>query len=205
MFEETLVWTSYRYAIGRKTYVSSLAYEIPQHYYHKFSPERREFIAYDIRKSISDKLNFSSFSLLINRRYSEDTFNPLDTIFKFIQKENIPTWEEFLKYRDIHYDVNEDTFKFTKVCSIIDNYYSKSDLDDLICWETFASCFDDKNHKVYNGKTYFKTWRQKLEPADSPGYLKYSSFGYEEIWINLESFLKKGSHCEYLLNSDLKK
>ena len=39
-FEEMLMWTSYRYAIGRKTYVSCLAHEIPQHYYEKLSKEK---------------------------------------------------------------------------------------------------------------------------------------------------------------------
>ena len=66
-FEEMLMWTSYRYAIGRKTYVSCLSYEIPQHYYKKLSKERREFIANDIRREIANHLICMPFSLTINR------------------------------------------------------------------------------------------------------------------------------------------
>lgn len=204
MFEEMLMWTSYRYAIGRKSYVTSLAYEIPQHYYYKLTSERRQFTANDIRREIYDTLSFSSYSLKIHRLYPEDEFNPLDTIFKFIQRENIQSWEEFLKYRDIEYDVHTDTFKYSKVDSPIDHYYSKYDLTELICWETFASCFDEKNYKTYNNKTFFKTWREKLEPAKEPGYLKLAPFGYEEIWLDLEDFLERGEYCHYLLPSDFK-
>ena len=50
--------------------------------------------------------------------------------------------------------------------------YCKYDLDDLICWETCASCFDESRHKIYKGKEYFKTWREKLIPAEKrDGYL----------------------------------
>ena len=33
MFEEMLMWTSYRYCIGRHTYVTSMAGEMAQNYY----------------------------------------------------------------------------------------------------------------------------------------------------------------------------
>lgn len=202
LFEETLMWTSYRYAIGRKTYVSSLAYEIPQHYYNKLSDERKQFTAEDIRKEIYNHLSFMPFDLEINRHYSNDDFNPLDVIFKFIKKENITSWEDFIKYRDIVYNVNTDEYKFTKVNESIRNAFSKYDLNSLICWETFASCFDIKNHKFHNGKEFFKTWKEKLIPADKPGYLKYAPFGYEEIWISLEDFLKRGEYCGYILGKE---
>ena len=84
-FEEMLMWTSYRYAIGRKTYVSCLSYEIPQHYYKKLSKEKREFTALDIRKEILNHLAFMPFSLSITRWNSEDEYNPLETIFNFIE------------------------------------------------------------------------------------------------------------------------
>ena len=201
-FEETLMWTSYRYAIGRKTYVSCLSYEIPQHYYKKLSKEKREFTALDIRKEILNHLAFMPFSLSITRWNSEDEYNPLETIFNFIEKENIQSWEEFSKYRDIIYNSHTNEYKYTKV-EVPMREYCKYDLDDLICWETCASCFDESRHKIYKGKEYFKTWREKLIPAEKPGWYKNASFGYEAIWINLESFLQRGKQAYYILDSEM--
>ena len=45
--EEMLMWTSYRYCIGRKTYVVDLAYYIAQKYYKLLSDERMRFTAED--------------------------------------------------------------------------------------------------------------------------------------------------------------
>ena len=42
LFEEMLMWTSYRYCIGRHTYVTSLAGEMAQHYYNRLSDESNE-------------------------------------------------------------------------------------------------------------------------------------------------------------------
>lgn len=201
-FEEMLMWTSYRYAIGRKTYVSCLAHEIPQHYYNKLSKERREFTANDIRREIANHLICMPFSLTINRWDSEDAYNPLEAIFNFIQKENIQSWEEFCKYRDISYNSHKDEYKYTKV-EIPMHEYWKSDLDNLICWETCASCFDESNHKIYKGKEYFKVWREKLIPAEESGWYKRAPFGYEIIWIDLESFLQRGEQAYYILDSEM--
>ena len=97
LFEEMLMWTSYRYCIGRHTYVTSLAGEIAQHYYNRLSDERMEFTATDIRKEISDKLQWLPFNFKIHRMYDSDPFNPLDALLTFIQKNNIDTIDELYK------------------------------------------------------------------------------------------------------------
>jgi hypothetical protein len=48
--EEMLMWTSYRYCIGRKTYVTSLASYIGKKYYNLLSDERAEFTLKDIKE-----------------------------------------------------------------------------------------------------------------------------------------------------------
>ena len=61
MDEEMLIWTSYRYCIGRETYVNSLAPYIGNKYYNRMSDDMAEKMAQDIRNCIGDCLilNFS--------------------------------------------------------------------------------------------------------------------------------------------------
>ena len=62
MDEEMLMWTSYRYCIGRKTYVSSLASYIAKKYYPILSEQRMLFTAQDIRNEIEDHFNWNSIN-----------------------------------------------------------------------------------------------------------------------------------------------
>ena len=59
--EEMLMWTSYRYCIGRQTYVSSLAGYMAKKYYPILSDERKLFTAKDIRSSILDRIRWTPF------------------------------------------------------------------------------------------------------------------------------------------------
>lgn len=61
-FLEDLMWTSYRYCIGRHTYVTMLAKDMGEYFYDKLSDERKQFIAEDIRSSIGDYLHYQSFN-----------------------------------------------------------------------------------------------------------------------------------------------
>ena len=57
--EEMLMWTSYRYCIGRKTYVNSLASYMAKKYYPLMSASQRQNAAFDIRRTIGDCLQFT--------------------------------------------------------------------------------------------------------------------------------------------------
>ena len=214
LFEEMLMWTSYRYCIGRHTYVTSLAGEIAQHYYNRLSDERMEFTATDIRKEISDKLQWLPFNFKIHRMYDSDSFNPLDVLLTFIQKNNIDTIDEFYKYANLEYDAHTDEYKFEIKTPTIKSYFSVSDIDDLIPWENLAACFDKKNHKIvtteYEGKTEthrcFKSWKKVSVPCeDKPGYYKVSEFGWEPIWIVVDEYLKTGNTNRYLADEFITK
>ena len=85
-FEEMLMWTSYRYCIGRHTYVTSLAGEIAQNYYDRLDDDRLEFTANDIRSQIYDKLQWLPFQFNIHRMYNDDPFNPIDVLMEFIDR-----------------------------------------------------------------------------------------------------------------------
>lgn len=213
LFEEMLMWTSYRYCIGRHTYVTSLAGEMAQHYYDKLTDERMEFTANDIRREIYDKLQWLPFNFKIHRMYDSDSFNPIDVLLTFIQKNNIDTIDEFYKYANLEYDAHTDDYKFEIKKPTIKSYFSVSDIDDLIPWENLAACFDKKNHKMvtteYEGKTEvhrcFKSWKRKSVPCeDKPGYYKVLEFGWEPIWIPVDTFISGGEN-RYLANEYITK
>lgn len=202
LFEEMLMWTSYRYCIGRHTYVTSLAGEMAQHYYDRLSDERMEFTASDIRREIMDHLQWLPFNFRIQRWYDSDAYNPIDVLMNFIEKYDIKSYEEFITYNKVEYDVNHDVFTFEKKEPTFESYFNLSDIDDLIPWETLAACFDKKNHKIitteYDGKvnTYecFKTWVRKSVPCeDKPGYYRQAEFGWEPRWIVVDEYLKTGN------------
>ena len=78
LFEEMLMWTSYRYCIGRKTYVSTMAHEMAQYFYDRLPDMRMEQTVEDIRREIYDKLRFLPFEFHIHRIYNSDPLNPID-------------------------------------------------------------------------------------------------------------------------------
>ena len=129
LFEEMLMWTSYRYCIGRHTYVTSLAGEMAQHYYDKLTDERMEFTAADIRKEIMDKLQWLPFNFRIHRMYNEDPLNPIDALLTFVQNENINSLEEFAGYANLEYDAHNGTYAFDKKTPTIKSFFSASDID----------------------------------------------------------------------------
>lgn len=214
LFEEMLMWTSYRYCIGRHTYVTSLAGEMAQHYYDKLEEDRLEFTAKDIRREIYDKLQWLPFDFKIHRMYDSDPLNPLDALLTFIQKSNIDTIDEFYKYANLEYDAHTDEYKFETKTPTIKSYFSVSDIEELIPWENLAACFDKKNHKIvtteYEGKTEthrcFKSWKRVSVPCeDKPGYYKVSEFGWIPIWIVVDDYLKSGNTNRYLADEFITK
>lgn len=210
LFEEMLMWTSYRYCIGRHTYVTSLAGEMAQHYYNKLSDDRLEFTANDIRREIYDRLQWLPFKFNIHRMYDSDPFNPIDMLMTFLEKYDVKTMDDFLTFSCIDYDVHTDTYLFENRTPTIKSYFSISDIEDLLPWADLASCFDKKNHKMitveYNGEksTYrcFKSWRRISVPCeDKPGWCRAAEFGWEPVWVDIDSYLKAGN-TNIILNSD---
>ena len=204
------MWTSYRYCIGRHTYVTSLASEMAQHYYNKLENDRKEFTATDIRKEIMDKLRFLPFSFNISRWYDVDPYNPIEVFMNFLDRYNVETYDDLITYNRVEYDVNHDEFTFEKKTPTIKSYFSVSDIDELLPWENLAACFDVKNHKMvtieYDGKTEtlecFKSWVRKTVPIeDKPGYCKVTDFGWKQVWIDVNEYVKMGDGHHYL-NSD---
>lgn len=193
LFEEMLMWTSYRYCIGRHSYVVTMADDIAGHYYDKLSDTQKLHATEDIRRCIGDNLRYSHLNLEINRWYNEDEYNPLSALFEFINRENIASLEELAQYCDIEYNVNKNEYRFSKRTPVLREYNSIMDIDDLVPWENLASLFDIKKHKrvlLTNGEEdyVFPCWTRKTVPVDdkmdSNGPMIYykEKFGWERIW-----------------------
>ena len=207
LFEEMLMWTSYRYCIGRKSYINSMAGEMAQHYYNRLDDERMEFTAGDIRREIMDRLEFLPVQFRIHRLYESDQFNPIEVLMNFLERYKVDNYDEFIKYCKLEYDVHTDTYTFEKKEPTIKSHFSISDIDDLINWDELASCFDKKNHKMitveYDGKKEthecFKSWVRKIKQADGlSGWYTTAEFGWEQVWVDIDNYIKRGEFHDYI-------
>ena len=186
LFDEMLMWTSYRYCIGRRSYVSSMARDMARRYYGMLSDERLEFTSFDIRREIMDRMRFLPFDFNIHRMLETDPLDPIDALMRFIEDREIKSLDEMLCFSRIDYDSHDDSYKYEKKIPTINSYFSISDIEDLLPWDELASCFDIKRHrkiKVKDGKTYtcFKAWRRKAVPCEeSPGFFRNAEFGWEQ-------------------------
>ena len=202
-FEEMLMWTSYRYCIGRKSYVSCMADEIGFNYYNRLSDERKQHAAFDIRREILDNLRVLPFNLEIHRVYNEDSFDPIGVLMEFMSRENIKSVEDLSKYSRVIYHARDDKFEFNTCTPNIETYFNCSDIDDLLVWDKLASLFDVQNHKKAVLKTgdtveVFYTWVRDYHKVE--GYenmYQASNFGWVKALVPVEEYLK-GNKYIYL-------
>ena len=208
MDEEMLMWTSYRYCIGRHTYVSSLAPYIGRKYYNLLSDERLAFTANDIRDSIKDALGFRFFeydwSIRKNRKPLDDFFNWINSnIYHNEDWNGIHSILCYEKDGEIQYDVHRGN------CKTPERY--EHDYSDLIVWETLASLFDKKNHKYVKVKTTngeeetilcFETWTKVLVPTKQTNGIMHLyeavPWKYKKCLKSVNDYLAKGERAGYL-------
>ena len=150
-FLEDLMWTSYRYCIGRHTYVTMLAKDMGEYFYDKLSDERKQFIAEDIRSSIGDYLHYQPFNFTFDYTVPRNERKPMETFLDFVNNNEYEDGKWLSRISDIcaykkdgkiEYEVShKDNPKYES------NIY-EHDLLDLIPWMDLASLFDVKNHKI---------------------------------------------------------
>ena len=206
--EEMMMWCAYRYAIGRKTYVSALASYIGKTYYNKLSDNRLEFTALDIRRSIADCLHFGHPGFEYEGSVSDNERNPLSDYVSWITdnvntKEDLYNIEKIVCYKNGYGDKYEKEYDVVKRQREWTHIY-ESDFNDLFVWEDLASLFDKKKHKIvtinYNNEVKeiecFESWRHVTEPIeDQPGYVRSVAWKYERCYKSVEGYLSKGEYC----------
>lgn len=173
--EEMLIWTSYRYCIGRKTYVSTLAPYIGKKYYDLLSDERLDFMARDIRSCIYDQLRLNTVSFNYEGSVFEKERNALADFLTWINEniEKDSDWlgiKEIICYKDSYSNDAPKKFEIRKSDRVTLKPF-QSDFEDLLIWEKLASFFDKKNYKKvlveFNGKKEeilcFECWQRLLQ------------------------------------------
>ena len=214
--EEMLIWTSYRYCIGRKTYVSTLAPYIGKKYYDLLSDERLDFMARDIRSCIYDQLRFNAVSFNYEGSVFEKERNALADFLTWIN-ENIgkdSDWlgiKEIICYKDSYSDNAPKRFEIRKSDRVTLKPF-QSDFEDLLTWEKLASFFDKKNYKKvlvdFKGKEQevlcFEVWQRDLEETEEQGIYLYKEWKYRKVLISVENYAKKGEGAGYLDQKHIK-
>jgi len=216
--EEMMMWCAYRYAIGRKTYVSSLAPYIAKNYYHRLNDNRMKVASEDIRKCIEDCLRFPTPGFTYEGTVDYKDRNALEDYIIWLNenvtsKEDLYNIEKITCYKEGYgdkypkkYDVSRKDRKRTHIYD--------SDIDNLLVWEDLASLFDKANYvKVstkYNGEENefiaFPVWRHKYEPCkDNPQFCRSVEFRWEKCYIAVDRYIECGEQSgvinpEYITN-----
>jgi len=209
-FEETCMWMSYRYAIGRHSIASVMhANDIAQNLFYRLPNDRKEFTAFDIAREIDYQLKNDFLFYVDTASIQENTnYYPLEAFIGFLEKTGINDFrklEEFYrvewdgkKYKSGKHRPNED---------YIGHQRRDTNLDDLLPWQRLAACFDVHRLKVvktlYQGeekeyicfKTYFKRYGKKIEKDLQGNDMEINdlhNIKYVEHWMDLNSYL--GGH-----------
>jgi hypothetical protein len=150
-FFKDLMWTSCRYCIGRHTYVTMLAKDIGEYFYDKLTNDEKEHQAYDIRRQISDCLQFQPFNFCVQFDYSKKETKPLELFFEFVNSQDTSSKDWLSKVSHV------DAYKGKDGVIFDVSYYEnipytttvwEHEIQDLIPWMNLASLFDVKNHKM---------------------------------------------------------
>jgi hypothetical protein len=202
--EEMLMFTSYRYCIGRQTYVTSLAPYIGKKYYPLLSYEKAEHTAKDIRNCIADVLNYGSLTF----RY-DGTVSERDALSDFLTwlNDNVESEKDLIGIdaiecykEDYKPDTPKKFFVTKKKHCELPKY--ETDFTDLLEWHRLSSLFDRKNHVkvwvIYDGKEEciecFYAWEKALTLQDD-GLYRQTPWKYKKCLISVDRYLEKGDHA----------
>ena len=206
--ENDLIWLSRNYAMGRHSYAASHCDDIMSYSNEVLSPERKEFMARDIRSQISDHLRWHSFFI---SRELEETHSPLDLFLQFITDNNIDSDEKFQEYSRIDVYQSSDghiTYAAEKKEHNKSYFCSMFDIDDYLGWDELASYFLPSCHKKcrirFNGQEsdipYINYWSKIY---DGSGQIRY-----ERVKIPIDKLPSQFRHTylieEYIVEDNIK-
>ena len=92
--ERDMMWYSVHYSVGSHSYAGSHCHDIVRYGREVMSQERKEFMAYDIRKMISYQLNYP-FNFHMPTE-GERRLDPIDLLMRFLVKNDIKAAEVWL-------------------------------------------------------------------------------------------------------------
>lgn len=199
--ERDMMWYSVHYSVGSHSYAGSHCHDIVRYGREVMSQERKEFIAYDIRKMISYQLNYP-FNFHMPTE-GERRLDPIDLLMRFMEEKDIRTAEQLGKYKWIEVKEGRDGSIFYETrldgeAKKVSQYAFSWTIDDLLGWDDLAKYFDPRMHKRckvrYKGKEqvveYFESWRRK--------YGCEGEFPYEKLKRPVDGYEKNPQWCTYV-------
>ena len=195
-YEEDLIWMSYRYCIGRHTIAANMhAGEIAKHAYGKLSPERQQFMAYDIRRSIEDVLRISRLNFFIDSQISlrdNKDYRPLELLLDILKEHNVSTPEDLKRLDSIHVSYNDSgidvDFRLLPDDKQDNSTSLMPTLFDLYAWADLAACFDTRSHKIAVVKDDDK--EVEIEVFESYIPQSYSSYTFQKVWKPVDKYIE---------------
>lgn len=205
--EEMVFWTSYRYCIGRQSYVTSLADDLPVLYWDKLSDDQKRHTAADIRMCISEQLQMSAINMTYDWSVPSIERRGLEDLLDFMIKTDM-SQEDFFRIKHIEFYKEGDELKtnidYEAIPRNIVKYSTK--ISDLIPWMRLAELFDIDKHFIieHNGKKYtvFKSYTNKSEKINDISY-KIQPYKFVECLVNVDSMIK--GVTTYILQEELNK
>lgn len=200
MFLEDLLWTSYRYCIGRHSYVTSMAKDVGEFFYDRLSNETKQKNAEDIRRELNDCLDLQ-FNFKINY-FSNIKFKPLETFLEFINSQDIKDGKDFANITKITPYKEDGQLKFEvsrKDITKNELPFYEHNILDFLPWMDLASLFDVNDHKrVYttDGNCYecYESYSQLTKPAKKEKgtnfqYLENVPWKYKKIYRPVDKYV----------------
>lgn len=189
--EELMMCAAYRYAIGRHTYINTLANYIASEYYNRLSDERLSFTSRDIIETINNCLLYGPVEIRYDGTVNYAERDALDDLLTWMStnvtsKDDLDGIEKLEVYKKSYKTEDPKLFRVYKVEPKIEHYRSQSDINDLICWYTLAQVFDKtkyKTLKLKNGEEVLavQSWHKKVVECDD-GYYREASWQWEKCW-----------------------
>lgn len=189
--EELMMCAAYRYAIGRHTYINTLANYIAAEYYNRLSDERLAFTSRDIIETINHCITYGPITLYYDGTVSYNERDALDDLLTWISNnitsdEDLDDIEKIEVYKKSYKSDDPKFFRIYRTTPKIEHYRSQMDIDDLICWYTLAQVFDKtkyKTLKLKNGEEVLavQSWHKKVVECED-GYYKELSWQWEKCW-----------------------
>lgn len=189
--EELMMCSAYRYAIGRHSYINTLANYIAKEYYDRLTDERLSFTSHDIIDTINHCLSFGPIQIHYDGTVNYTERDALDDLLTWMSnnvtsEEDLDDIEKIEVYKKSYKENDPKFFRIYRSTPKIEHYRSQMDIDDLICWYTLAQVFNKSNHKTLklkNGEDVvgIQTWHKKVVEYDD-GYYKELSWQWEKCW-----------------------
>lgn len=189
-FFEDCIWMSYRYCIGRHTIAAAMHAADIAKYVHYLPKNRRQFMALDIRREISDRIHW-------RKNVTVEGFDPKQDALSLIYKHMMEN-PETKNDKDYHFYVNVNTCEVysEKLQDSDKDTYYQSLLDDFIDynnWIKLANFLDEDSYVTI--KVNYEN-----ENMDLIGFSYIDVFQKEIrlLYTSVENYKKGPYKCSYI-------